>query len=37
MEKLGMSRDPFADFDHPQLPFGHRLRRHLVWRLPRPI
>jgi RimJ/RimL family protein N-acetyltransferase len=37
MEKLGMRRDPDADFDHPKLPPGHRLRRHLVWRLPRPV
>lgn len=36
MEKLGMVRDPDADFDHPRLPLGDRLRRHLVWRLTRP-
>ena len=36
MEKLGMVRDPDADFDHPKLPLGDRLRRHLVWRLTRP-
>jgi RimJ/RimL family protein N-acetyltransferase len=36
MEKLEMRRDPDADFDHPKLPPDHRLRRHLVWRLPRP-
>jgi RimJ/RimL family protein N-acetyltransferase len=36
MEKLGMRRDPDADFDHPNLPVGSRLRRHLVWRLTRP-
>jgi RimJ/RimL family protein N-acetyltransferase len=36
MEKLGMRRDPDADFDHPRLPLGDRLRRHLVWRLTRP-
>jgi ribosomal-protein-alanine N-acetyltransferase len=36
MEKLGMVRDPSADFDHPKLPPGDRLRRHMVWRMPRP-
>ena len=33
MEKLGMSHDPVDDFDHPQLPPGHPLRRHLLYRL----
>ena len=36
MEKLGMRRDPDGDFDHPKIPLGDRLRRHLVWRLTRP-
>jgi ribosomal-protein-alanine N-acetyltransferase len=36
MEKLGMSRDPIEDFDHPNVPAGHRLRRHVLYRLPRP-
>lgn len=35
MEKVGMSRDPNGDFDHPQLPAGHRLRRHVLYRLSR--
>lgn len=35
MEKLGMRRDPAEDFDHPALPAGHRLRRHVLYRLPR--
>jgi RimJ/RimL family protein N-acetyltransferase len=37
MEKLGMTRDPAEDFDfdHPQLPPGHPLRRHVLYRLPR--
>ena len=34
MEKLGMSHDPADDFDHPLLP-GHRLARHVLYRLPR--
>jgi RimJ/RimL family protein N-acetyltransferase len=33
MEKLGMSYDPADDFDHPQLPPGHPLRRHVLYRL----
>jgi RimJ/RimL family protein N-acetyltransferase len=33
MEKLGMTRDPADDFDHPRLPEGHPLRRHVLYRL----
>jgi RimJ/RimL family protein N-acetyltransferase len=33
MEKLGMTRDPAEDFDHPGLPPGHPLRRHVLYRL----
>ncbi|MEJ5943957.1 GNAT family N-acetyltransferase [Pseudokineococcus basanitobsidens] len=33
MGRLGMSRDPAEDFDHPALPDGHRLRRHVLHRL----
>lgn len=36
MEKLGMTRDPADDFDHPALPEGHPLRRHVLYRLRRP-
>ena len=35
MERLGMSRDPEDDFDHPRLPRGHPLRRHVLYRLRR--
>ncbi|HLH00743.1 MAG TPA: GNAT family N-acetyltransferase [Bryobacteraceae bacterium] len=35
MEKLGMTRKPSDDFDHPNLPEGHPLRRHLLYRLRR--
>jgi RimJ/RimL family protein N-acetyltransferase len=35
MEKLGMRRDPAEDFDHPSLPGGHPLRRHVLHRLRR--
>ena len=30
MERLGMAAD--GDFDHPRLPEGHPLRRHLLYR-----
>jgi len=35
MEKLGMTRDPADDFDVPMIPEGHRLRRHVLYRLKR--
>jgi RimJ/RimL family protein N-acetyltransferase len=35
MEKLGMSHDSADDFDHPSLPAGHPLRRHVLYRLRR--
>lgn len=34
MGRLGMTHDPADDFEHPRLPPGHRLRRHLLYRLP---
>ncbi len=33
MKKLGMSNNPQDDFDHPRLPVGHPLRRHVLYRL----
>lgn len=35
MRRLGMTRDPADDFDHPKLPPGHRLQRHVLYRLRR--
>jgi ribosomal-protein-alanine N-acetyltransferase len=35
MQKLGMTRDPRDDFDHPSIPAGHPLRRHVLYRLKR--
>ncbi|HEV2885719.1 MAG TPA: GNAT family N-acetyltransferase [Jatrophihabitans sp.] len=35
MRRLGMSRDPAEDFEHPALPPGHPLRRHALYRLSR--
>jgi ribosomal-protein-alanine N-acetyltransferase len=33
MEKIGMTHDPSDDFDHPRLPQGHPMRRHVLYRL----
>lgn len=33
MERLGMRRD--GEFDHPRLPAGHRLQRHVLYRTSR--
>jgi RimJ/RimL family protein N-acetyltransferase len=35
MERIGMRRSPVDDFEHPSLPPGHRLRRHVLYRLSR--
>jgi RimJ/RimL family protein N-acetyltransferase len=35
MEKIGMNRNPAEDFDHPFLPAGHPLRRHVLYRIVR--
>jgi RimJ/RimL family protein N-acetyltransferase len=35
MERLGMTRQPADDFDHPMLPEGHPLRRHVLYRIAR--
>jgi RimJ/RimL family protein N-acetyltransferase len=32
MERIGMVRDPRDDFDHPRLPEGDPLRRHVLYR-----
>ena len=29
MTKLGMTHDPADDFDHPRVPDGHPLKRHV--------
>ena len=33
MARIGLERRPELDFDHPALPPGHRLERHVVWGL----
>ena len=35
MTKIGMTRDAGGDFDHPQIPDGHELKRHVLFRLGR--
>jgi RimJ/RimL family protein N-acetyltransferase len=35
MERLGMTHDPRDDFDHPNLPEGHALRGHVLYRTKR--
>jgi ribosomal-protein-alanine N-acetyltransferase len=33
MRRLGMTHDPAEDFDHPRVPEGHPIRRHVLYRL----
>lgn len=33
MEKIGMHRNPEDDFDHPKLPAGHVLSKHVLYRI----
>lgn len=33
MERLRMTRDPRDDFDHPAIPDGHPMRRHVLYRV----
>ncbi len=37
MQRLGMTSSPVDDFDHPNVPEGHRLRRHVLYRKRRGI
>lgn len=37
MRKLGMTRDPADDFDHPRVLDNDRLRRHVLFRLSAPV
>ena len=36
MEKIGMTHDPTDDFDHPRVPDGSPLKRHVLYRISRP-
>ncbi|TWD79180.1 RimJ/RimL family protein N-acetyltransferase [Kribbella amoyensis] len=33
MQRIGMSHDEAGDFDHPRLEKGHRLERHVLYRI----
>ena len=35
MERLGMTRDPADDFDHPRIEPGSRIQRHVLYRIRR--
>jgi RimJ/RimL family protein N-acetyltransferase len=35
MERIGMTHDEADDFDHPRLEKGHRLERHVLYRINR--
>lgn len=35
MERLGMHHDPANDFDNPNVPVGHPIRPHVLYRLDR--
>lgn len=36
MERLGMTRYPEEDFEHPSVPVGDPLRPHILYRIHRP-
>ena len=33
MEKIGMQQDLTGDFEHPNIPAGHKLRPHVLYRI----
>lgn len=33
MDRIGMMRDRDGDFEHPNVPMGHRLRQHWLYRI----
>jgi ribosomal-protein-alanine N-acetyltransferase len=35
MRRLGLEHDAAADFDHPRIPKGHALERHVLYRIDR--
>jgi RimJ/RimL family protein N-acetyltransferase len=36
MARLGMTRHPDLDFDHPKVPDGHMLKRHITYSIAKP-
>jgi RimJ/RimL family protein N-acetyltransferase len=35
MQRIGMTHDEAGDFDHVRIPAGHRLQRHVFYRIDR--
>lgn len=35
MQRIGMKRDPADDFDHPRVPDGSPMKRHVLYRISR--
>jgi ribosomal-protein-alanine N-acetyltransferase len=35
MERIGMTHDPGDDFDHPRVPDGNPMKRHVLYRIDR--
>jgi ribosomal-protein-alanine N-acetyltransferase len=35
MQRIGMTRDPADDFEHPNVPDGHRVKPHVLYRIAR--
>jgi len=33
MKKIGMSHDPKENFDNPNFPNGHPMKRHVLYRI----
>ena len=33
MQRIGMTRDPAGDFEHPAVPAGHPIRPHVLYRI----
>jgi RimJ/RimL family protein N-acetyltransferase len=36
MQRIGMTHDAQDDFEHPRVPDGHALRRHVLYRIRAP-
>jgi RimJ/RimL family protein N-acetyltransferase len=37
MDRIGMVHDVDGDFDHPDIPAGHRFQRHVLYRISAPV
>jgi len=37
MEAIGMKQDLAGDFEHPLVPLGHKLRKHVLYRVASPV